>query len=70
MQPKAVYHHANVDQPERCFVRLYKQYNSQCPDHTYYLRPLPKPERECWFTDQPDGHNKVCVNSWHLRILH
>jgi len=63
MQPKVVYHHANVDRPERCFVHFYKQYRSlcpsNCPDHAYYLRPLSEPEKEYWYTDQPVGHNKL-----------
>ena len=65
MQPKVVYHHANVDRPERCFVHFYKQYHSlcpsNCPNHAYYLRPLPEPEKECWYTDQPVGHINLKV---------
>ena len=43
IKPKVVYHHANIEKPERCFVRLYKLYNSRCPpnrpDNAYYLQP-------------------------------
>ena len=31
IKPKIVYHHANTERPERCFIRLYKLYNSRCP---------------------------------------
>ena len=56
IKPKIVYHHTNIEKPGRCFVRLYKLYNSRCPadrpDHTYYLRPLQKPllvfKPTCW----------------------
>ena len=45
------------------FVRLYKLYNSHCPadrpDHAYYLRPLQKPVSDCWYSNQPVGHNKL-----------
>ena len=66
IKPKVVYHHANTDKPERCFVRLYKLYNSHCPadrpDHAYYLRPLEKPEGDCWYSVQPVGHNKLNIS--------
>ena len=63
IKPKVVYHYANTERPERCFVRLYKLYNSRCPanrpDHAYYLKPLQKPENKCWYSNQPVGHNKL-----------
>ena len=63
IKPKVVYHHANTERPERCFIRLYKLYNSRCPadrpDHAYYLKPLQKPRNECWYSNQPVGHNKL-----------
>lgn len=31
-EPKVVTHHANLDNPSRCFVQLYKQYIQHCPD--------------------------------------
>ena len=31
LKPKVVIQHANVEQPECCFVRLFKLYNSLCP---------------------------------------
>ena len=44
IKPNIVYHHANTKRPVRCFIRLYKLYNSRCPadgpDHAYYLKPL------------------------------
>ena len=66
-------HHANIEKPERCFVRLYKLYNSLCPsdrpDNAYYLKPLQKPLPGCWYSSQPIGHtklgttiNKMCQN--------
>lgn len=58
---KVVYHHANTQKPERCFVQLYKLYNTRCPinrpDHAYYLKPLQMPQTDhCWYTNQPVGH--------------
>lgn len=32
VKPKVVYHHANIDNPARCFVCLYKLYKSLCPE--------------------------------------
>ena len=63
IKPKIFYHHTNIEKPDRCFVRLYKLYNSCCPsdrpDHAYYLRPLQKPASDCWHSNQPVGHNKL-----------
>ena len=61
IKPKMVYHHANISNPERCFVRLYKLYNSRCPpnrpNNAYYLKPVKIPsEEDYWYTIQPLGH--------------
>ena len=63
-KPKVVIQHANLEQPERCLVRLYKLYNSLCPKdhrpaHCLYLQPLSKPKDGCWYSRQPYGHNHV-----------
>ena len=31
VKPKIVMHHANSDNPDRCFVALFQKYNSLCP---------------------------------------
>ena len=50
IKPKIVYHHANTSNPERCFVRLCKLYNSRCPpncpNNAYYLKPVKIPSEE------------------------
>ena len=47
MKPKVVYHHENLDEPNRCFVRLYELYMSpcpvDCPADSFYLMPLQNP---------------------------
>ena len=62
-KPKVVIQHANVEQPERCFVRLFKLYNSLCPKdrstECLYLQPLTKPKDGCWYSNQPYGHNRL-----------
>ena len=63
-KPKVVIQHANLEQPERCLVRLYKLYNSLCPKdhrpaHCLYLQPLSKPKDGCWYSRQPYGHNRL-----------
>ena len=44
-KPKEVYQYANEQDPRRCFLRLYKLYNSKCPEdrppNAFYLTPLP-----------------------------
>ena len=63
VKPKVVYHHANIDNPTRCFVRLYKLYKSLCPDDqpddAFYLTPLKKPTSGCWFSRTAVGHNTL-----------
>ena len=63
MKPKVVLHHANEQDPGRCFVNLFKLYNSLCPKDrpkdVFYLQPLPKPSPGCWFSNKPVGYNKL-----------
>lgn len=62
---KEVVHHANVTDPKRCVIRLYKLYNSLCPngrpDKAFYLKPLDRPREDCWYTKIPLGHNTYLV---------
>ena len=50
VKPEIVTHHANITNPRRCFVRLYKLYHSLCPpnrsENAYYLQPLKKPHTD------------------------
>ena len=52
IKPKVVLHHANTDNTDRCFVRLYKKYIQLCPDSTpsdaFYLKPAIKLTSNCW----------------------
>ena len=61
VKPKVVRQHANTDNPDRCFVRLFKLYTSPCPSDppkdAFYLKPLSKPTY--WYSKQPLGHNKL-----------
>jgi len=54
---------ANLGDPSRCFVRLYKEYNRRCPvdqlDSAFYLTPLKVPKGEVWFSTIPLGHNTL-----------
>ena len=44
MKPKVIYYHENLDDSNRCFVRLYKLYMSLCPaDCAVDLMPLQTP---------------------------
>ena len=56
-KPKVLCHYAKEDDSTRCFVRLFKLYNSKCPkDHppdALYLTPL----RNVWSSKVPLGHN-------------
>ena len=61
--PKQVMHHGNLKCPECCLVRLYKLYNSKCPEKrpnsAFYLRPLVKPREDVWYSCNPMGHNTL-----------
>ena len=53
--------YANLENPRKCIVRIYKLYNAKCPcdrpDDAFYLKPLSKPTGETWFQSRPVGHN-------------
>ena len=60
-QPKVVVHHANDSNPTRCFVRIYKLYQSKCPpdrpNNAFYLKPaIMKSTSQFWYTHAPIGH--------------
>ena len=61
--PKVVIHHANIEVPERCFVRLYKLYMKKCPSdapgHAFYLRASATFTSECWYSRVPLGHTTL-----------
>ena len=60
MKPKEVVHHSNVDDPERCFIRLFKKYIDHCPNaDAFYLQPATHPTEKMWYTTKPLGHNSL-----------
>ena len=63
VKPKIATHHANAENPARCFVRLFKLYLSVCPSDApagaFYLSPLKTPKTGCWFSISPIGKNKL-----------
>ena len=60
-KPKVVVHYLNPENPQRCFVELFKI--SLCPhnrpSNAFYLElsPLTKPKQDFWFSRAPLGHN-------------
>ncbi len=62
-KPNEVVHYANTTNPERCYVRLFKVYNSRCPldrpDNALYLKPLSAPKGHAWYSKIPLGHNTL-----------
>ena len=62
-KPKDVVQYANVVQPQRCIVRLYKLYNQKCPSDrppgAFYLQPLSRPKGNVWYSKTPVGHNPL-----------
>ena len=60
-KPKEVVHYANTTKSERCFIRLFKVYNSRCPsdrpDNALYLKPLSTLKGHIWYSKVPLGHN-------------
>ena len=63
LKPKHGEYFANSADLKKCFVRLYKKYQSLCPANspadTFYLTPLRKPRPDCWYSTQPIGHNTL-----------
>lgn len=61
----------NLDDPQKCVVRLYRKYmtlrptDSKCPEDLY-LRPLVNPKETCWYTMQPMGVNTISKIVSHL----
>ena len=53
-KPKVFIHHANEENPERCFVQLFKMYSSLCPPDRpkdiFYLQPLKNMKPNCWYS--------------------
>ena len=49
--PKCVIHHANMEKPSRCLVRLFQKYTVLCPscrpNDALYLTPLKNPMEGC-----------------------
>ena len=62
-KPKVVTHYANTDNPDRCFVHIFKKYNSLCPlnrpHDAFYLTPLKNRKSHSWFSCVPVGRNKL-----------
>ncbi len=65
---KVVVHHANLENPERCFVRLFKLYCQLSPSSVYafYLKPLRSPTLTCWYSTDPLGHMSLGKTVAHL----
>jgi len=53
--------HENGDNPQHCFVWLYKPYNRLCPidwtEDALYLQPLTNPSPMWWYSSRHYGHN-------------
>ena len=72
IESKVVKHHANLELPQRCFLRIFKKYWSLCPpdapESAFYLQPARTPTSTCWYSKRPLGHNtlaktQLCRNS-------
>ena len=63
IKPKVVIYHENLKNLDRCFMRLFKKYQSLCPPNvpvdSFYLTPLQKPKEDCWFKNITIGRNKL-----------
>ena len=61
--PEVVHHHETTNNISRCFVRLFKLYQSKCPPDrpasAFYLKPLKNPRGAYWYAVQPIGHDKL-----------
>ena len=76
LKPKVVIHHANLDNPSRCFVTFYKAYMAHRPKtvehNAFYLTPIRNPKSEVWYSTCPVGHTvkhgkpalQKCIDWW------
>ena len=62
-KPKKVYQYANEQDLSRCFVQLYKLYNSKCPEtrpsNAFYLTPLPNPKLDVLYSRTSLGYKSL-----------
>ena len=62
-RPKRITHWPRSDKPERRVISLFKKYNSLCPedrpDDAFYLKPLPVPRANQWYSKAPIGQNII-----------
>ena len=60
---KSVKVFANIEEPQKCPVRLYSKYMSLRPysarKDVFYLQPLQNPVADCWYQSKPVGHNTL-----------
>ena len=70
-EAKVVYYHENLDDPNRCFVRLYKLYINLClvdgTTDSFYLMPLQDASATCWYSIQLLGYQKLGTTVTSLR---
>ena len=65
LEPKIVEHYENLENPDRCFIKLYECYLMHCPIESerkklsFYLTPLKKPKTNVWYSSVPVGHNTL-----------
>ena len=56
---------ANLCNPARCIVRLFKMFMSlrpaNAPSNALYLQPLATPLESCWYQARPMGHNALAM---------
>ena len=58
-----MYRNANLHNPQKCFVHLYKKYlalsPADAPADAYSLQPARSRTSACWFSRNPLGHNAI-----------
>ena len=63
LETKTVRAYANLQDPQRCLIRLYKYYMSLrphgAPDDAFYLQPLRTWSHGHWYQCRPVGHNPL-----------
>ena len=68
VSPKTVIHHTNRENPERCFVCLFKLYQTMCPPdappHAFYLQPLKNQHQHA---GTPTNH--LATLTWLIQLL-